>query len=183
MNALRALTLALVLATPSLVSAQTLAGALNAGAAFDGNGDVGAGAWVDIWAAFDWARVGGFAGAMTIPSQTDAFDRFAAPVGVSLAAIANLGDYDLDLRARGGFWGGSTQDAKMTAGGFVGGAAFLDVHLGGGASLGAGVEVWGFFGAGSTWAVVPTLTLTWGPVPPESSTSPRSDYGNMAIPP
>jgi hypothetical protein len=176
------ITLLLALA-PSVASAQSVAGALNAGAIFDGAGDVGAGGWVDVWCAFDWARIGGFAGAATIPSSVDLYDRFAAPVGISLAAIANLGDYDLGLRARGGFWGGSTQQDKMTAGGFIGGAGFLEFHLGGGASLGAGVEIWGFFGSGQTYAVAPTLTLSWGPPPPEHTTTATPDYGGMAIPP
>lgn len=178
--------LAITTAPTSLASAQQLSGAINAGvvmADFDVGTDVGAGTWLDLWAAFDWFRIGGFAGAITIPSALDARDRFAAPIGVSMAAVANLGDYDLELRARGGMWGGSTQEVKMTAGGFLGGGAFLAFHLGGGASVGAGVELWAFLGAGQALACAPTLTLTWGPPPPEHTSSPTPEFGGMAIPP
>lgn len=176
----RVAALAMALASTSIARAQELSGAINAGVIV-ADGDVGAGGWLDLWAAFDWFRIGGFTGALTIPSSRDSHDRFATPAGISMAAVANLGDYDLELRARGGMWGGSTQEVKMTAGGFVSGAAFIDLHLGGGASVGAGVEVWGFLGAGATWAVVPTITLTWGPAPPVR-TSPTSDLEGMESP-
>jgi hypothetical protein len=161
---------ATVLAAAAPVRAQELSGALSAGPII-ADGDVGGGAWVELWAAFDWFRIGGLTGALTIPSARDSHNRFATPLAVSVAAIVDLGDVDLDFRLRGGLWGGSTQEVKMTAGGFVGGAAFLDFHLGGGASLGGGLEVWGFLGAGATWAIAPTLTLTFGPPPPPPSVS------------
>jgi hypothetical protein len=152
------------LAAP-VASAQELSGALGAGPVI-ADGDVGGGGWVDLWAAFDWFRIGGFTGAITIPSSRDARNRLATPLALSIAAVANLGDVDLEVRARGGMWGGATQEVKLTAGGFVGGAVFLDFHLGGGASLGGGVEIWGILGAGETWAIAPSLTLTFGPPPP-----------------
>lgn len=155
---------------PETARAQELAGSLDAGAVI-ADGDAGGGLWVDLYAAFDWFRIGGFLGAAVIPSPRDARNRLATPVGLALAAVANVGDVDLGLRLRGGLWGGSTQEAKLTAGGFLGGGAFFAVHLGGGASLGAGVEVWGFLGAGATWAVAPSLTLTFGPVPPPPAPS------------
>lgn len=164
------LALALLL-MPLAAQAQELSGALNAGVLAAEGGDVGGGGWLDLWAAFDWFRIGGFTGVVVIPSSRDSHNRLATPFGVSLAAIVNLGDLDLDLRARAGVWGGSTQEVKMTAGGFLSGAAFLDFHLGGGASLGGGIEVWGFFGAGQCWAVAPTLTLTFGPAPAERTSA------------
>jgi len=160
----------LVTALASPARAQELSGALGAGPVI-ADGDVGGGGWVDLWAAFDWLRIGGFTGAITIPSSRDARNRIATPVALSVAAVANLGDVDLELRARGGMWGGATQEVKLTVGGFVGGGAFLDFHLGGGVSVGGGVEVWGFLGAGETWAVAPSLTLTFGPPPPASTSS------------
>jgi hypothetical protein len=183
-----ALSASVALMPGSTARAQEMAGAINAGVIV-ADGDVGGGSWLDVWAAFDWLRVGGFVGAMTIPSSRDARDRFAAPIGVSLATVFDLGDVDLDLRYRGGIWVGSTQAEKMTMGGFVGGAAFVDVHLGGGASLGVGMEVWGILGngpdvlgPGATWAVTPSLTLTWGPPPPERTSSPSPDLGGMTFP-
>lgn len=175
----RSFALALLLATttvaltPPPARAQELAGAVNAGAAI-ADGDAGGGLWVDLFAAFDWFRLGGFLGAYVIPSARDSHNRLATPAGLAVAAVANLGDVDLELRLRGGLWGGSTQEVKLTAGGFLGGGAFFAIHLGGGASVGAGVEIWGLLGAGATWAVAPTLTLTFGPAPAASppSTSP-----------
>lgn len=166
------------LATPSLGRAQALSGALQGGPII-ADGDVGGGVSLDLWGAFDWFRVGGFVGVLTIPSPRDSHNRFATPMGVSLAAVANLGDADLEVRLRGGVWGGSTQEVKLTAGGFLGGGAFIDFHLGGGASLGAGMEVWNFFGAGETWAISPMLTLTFGPPPPERTSPPSG--GAMAF--
>lgn len=165
-----AIALSVALAPSSTARAQELSGALGAGPII-ADGDVGGGGWLDLWATFDWFRIGGFTGALTIPSSRDSHDRFATPFAISMAAVANLGDVDLELRARGGMWGGSTQEAKMTAGGFLGGGAFLDFHIGGGVSIGGGVEVWGFLGAGATWAIAPSLTLTFGPPPPPPSTT------------
>lgn len=162
--------LALSSFAPALARAQDLAGSVNAGVIV-ADGDVGGGLWVDLSAAFDWFRIGGFLGADVIPSPRDARNRLATPAGLAIAAVANLGDVDLELRLRGGLWGGSTQEAKLTAGGFLGGGTFFAVHLGGGASVGAGVEVWGFLGAGATWAVAPSLTLTFGPAPPPPTPS------------
>ena len=156
--------------------AQEISGAISAGPII-ADGDVGAGGWLDLWAAFDWFRIGGMTGALTIPSARDSHDRFATPFALSVAAVANLGDVDFELRLRGGMWGGSTQEVKMTAGGFLGGGAFLEVHLGGGASLGGGVELWGFLGAGASWALAPTLTLTFGPVPPPPAPATSPDEG------
>lgn len=168
MTALRlALALAIatiVLAPRSPAQAQDLAGALSAGPII-ADGDVGGGMWLELWAGFDWLRIGGMTGVTITPSARDSHNRLATPLAVSVAAIVDLGDVDFDFRLRGGMWGGSTQEVKMTAGGFVGGALFLDVHLGGGASLGGGLEVWGFLGAGETWAIAPSLTLTFGPAP------------------
>lgn len=175
-----AIAAAALLGPRSVAHAQSLAGAVNGGPII-ADGDVGGGVSVDLWAAFDWFRIGGFAGALTIPSSRDSHNRFATPIGVSMAAVASLGDVDLELRLRGGLWAGSTQEAKMTAGGFLGGGAFLDFHLGGGASLGAGMEVWGFLGAGATWAISPMLTLTFGPPPPEPTSTPRPADGGMAF--
>lgn len=160
---------ALGVLSPTRVEAQSLAGAIGAGPII-ADGDIGGGGWLDLWCAIDWLRIGGRTGVLTISSSRDSHDRFATPLALSAAAVADLGDVDLELRAFGGMWGGSTQEAKMTAGGFVGGGAFLDVHLGGGASLGGGVEVWGFLGAGATWALVPSITLTFGPAPEPPAT-------------
>jgi len=153
-----------ITALPLAAEAQELGGAISAGPILS-DGDVGGGGWLELWAAFDWFRIGGMTGALVIPSSRDSHDRFATPLAISAAAVVNLGDVDLDLRLRGGIWAGSTQEVKMTVGGFVGGGGFVDFHLGGGASLGVGLEVWGFLGAGSTWAIAPTLTLTFGPPP------------------
>ena len=173
-----AIAVAILVATPA-ARAQEVSGALNAGPIVS-DGDVGGGGWLALWAAFDWFRIGGMAGALTIPSSRDSHDRFATPFALSLAAVADLGDVSLEIRTYGGMWGGATQEVKMTAGGFLGVGGFLAAHLGGGVSLGGGLEFWGFLGAGETWALAPTLTLTFGPPPvtPTAATTPGSEVTN-----
>jgi hypothetical protein len=170
----RALLLSVLVASAALApagaSAQELGGAINGHLVLAGSDvgvDVGGGASVDLWASFEWLRIGGFMGALAIPSGRDPYNRLAMPVGVSVALQADLGDVTLGLRLRGGVWGGATQAAKMTIGGFLGGGPYLGIDLGGGVSTALGVEVWGFLAdsaaAGQTWAVAPSLSLVWGP--------------------
>lgn len=160
-----AFVLAMSLGVTERASAQDLSGAISAGPVFDEIGDVGGGTWVDLWCQFDWFRIGGMTGAVIIPSGADSHNRFATPIALSLAGVANFGDFVIEFRAHGGMWGGSTQEVKMTAGAFVGGGTFLELPLSADAALGAGVEVWGIFGAGQTWAIAPSLTLTFGRAP------------------
>lgn len=161
-----ALAFAMLLGARPHASAQDLSGAVTAGLVIDEVGDVGGGTWVDLWCQLDWFRIGGRTGAVIIPSGLDSHNRFATPLALSIAADANLGDVLLEVRAHGGMWGGSTQEAKMTAGGYVGGGAFLLFRLAPTATLGAGLEMWGIFGAGQCWALAPSLTVTFGQIPP-----------------
>ena len=86
-----------------------------------------------------------------------------AGLGASIAFEA-LGDVvGVSIRARGGLWGGATQEVKLTAGGFLGGAAYMLFHLGGGVAIDVGLEVWGIFGDGETALFSPSAGLTWSP--------------------
>ena len=157
-----ALLAALVALAPTSALAQDVAGALTGHVAI-ADGDVGGGAMVDVWAPIDWLRLGGFLGVTSIPSSRDSHNRVATPIGASIAAVIALsGPVRIEVRARGGFWGGATQEVKLTIGGFFGGGAYLAFDLGGGVSLGGGLEVWAILGAGSTWCVTPGLELSWG---------------------
>lgn len=160
------LVLALSMSIAPVVAAQDVgvAGALT-GHVVIADGDLGGGAMADVWARFDWLRLGGFLGVSSVSSARDSHNRIAMPIGVSVAFVLDTGVVELQLRLRGGLWGGATQEVKLTAGGFVGGAPYLMFDLGGGVSLGAGVEVWGILGEGETWAVAPGLSLSWGAVP------------------
>ena len=151
----------LVAGIPGSLAAQDVAGALT-GNVLISDGDLGGGAMADVWARLDWLRLGGFLGVSSISSSRDSHNRIAMPIGLSVAFVLDLGLVDIQLRLRGGLWGGATQDVKLTAGGFLGGGPYAMFDLGGGASLGAGVEAWGILGQGETWAVVPSLSLSWG---------------------
>ncbi|MBX3269444.1 MAG: hypothetical protein KF729_04245 [Sandaracinaceae bacterium] len=127
--------------------------------------DLGGGLSADLHFALDWFRIGGFLGVAAVPSDADERNRIFMPFGVSLG-LEVLGDVvGVSVRARGGLWGGATQETKLTAGGFVSGAAYLLFVLGGGVSVGVGLEVWGVFGVGETALFSPSLGLTWRPEP------------------
>lgn len=125
--------------------------------------DFGGALGADLWYANGIFRVGGFLGVGAVPSVEDVQNRVFMPLGVS-AGIEVLGDViGFSVRARGGLWGGATQAVKITAGGFVGGGAYLLFALGGGVGLGVGLDVWALFGDGETVLFAPGLGLTWTP--------------------
>lgn len=131
--------------------------------------DPGAAVSFDITYAFDAFRLGGFFGvgavfadAMT-DDTADMRNRVFMPLGLS-AGFEILGEVvGVSIRARGGLWGGATQEEKITVGGFVGGAAYLLFALGDGVGLSVGLDVFGILGAGDTALFAPTLGLTWMP--------------------
>ena len=126
-------------------------------------GDIGGALMADIWYPLEWFRIGGFFGAGAVPSEVDLRNRVFMPFGVS-AGVDLMGDsVGLSLRVRGGLWGGATQEVKLTAGGFMGGGAYLLIPLGEGASVALGLDVWGVFGDGETVLIAPGAGLTWGP--------------------
>lgn len=126
--------------------------------------DFGGALAADLWYANGIFRVGGFLGVGAVPSADDVYNRVFMPLGVS-AGIEVLGDViGFSVRVRGGLWGGATQAVKITAGGFVGGGAYLLYSLGGGVGVGLGLDVWGLFGDGETILFAPGLGLTWTPV-------------------
>lgn len=118
----------------------------------------------DLWVPIDIFRVGGFFGVAGLPSAEDTLNRVFMPVGPSVGVEA-LGDpIGFSLRLRGGLWGGATQDAKLAAGGFVGGGAYILFAMGAGVSFSAGLDVWGIFGDGQTVLFAPGVGLTWNPM-------------------
>ncbi len=183
---MRVLALALTLASalaPATLAAQdvAVAGALN-GHLVVADGDLGGGAMADVWARFDWLRIGAFLGVSSVSSVRDTHNRIAMPIGLSIALVADTGLVELQLRVRGGMWGGATQEVKLTAGGFVGGGPYLAFDLGGGASIGAGIEAWGILGVGETWAIAPGLTLAWGAPVPEPALEEEEQEAGGATP-
>jgi hypothetical protein len=170
---------ALALALPGRVSAQELrpSGSLT-GHFLISDGDLGGLAMLDVWAAFDWLRVGGFVGAGAIPSPRDAYNRVMMPAGLSLAGEWALGDLlALSVRVRAGLWGGSTQSEKITGGGFAGGGAYLGFRLGGGAQILVGTDAWAVISSQSwrpstgpddhpsatVWVIAPGVGFSWTP--------------------
>lgn len=160
--------LALALATSALAApavAQAEDGVIGgsiAGQLIIADGDLGGGAMIDLWVPFGPLRIGGFLGANITPSDRDNHNRIAMPAGALIGLTADLNGFYLSVLARGGLWAGSTQETKLTAGGLVGGAAFFDIHIGQGSTIGIGADAWVMLGAGETWAVVPSIRIAWG---------------------
>jgi hypothetical protein len=157
---------------PSSADAQ-VAGSLGASLVIS-DGDLGGAAMLDVWAPIDVIRLGGFVGVSAIVSDRDERNRVMMPVGAS-AGLFLGDDVVFSLRARGGVWGGATQENKLTIGAFLGGGAGLGFHVSPEVSVSAAIEVWGILGAGETWAIAPGLSLEWGhPVaPPEAAVDPE----------
>lgn len=163
---------------PARASAQAQpAGALG-GHLLIADGDIGGLVMLDVWAAFEWLRIGGFVGAGAIPSDRDESNRVMMPFGVSAAAHVVEADHvAISVRLRAGLWGGATQSEKLTLGVFVGGGAYLGIVLGGGAMLNVGADVWGVIASdawrtpvgpddrvsASTWVIAPGAGLSWTP--------------------
>ena len=161
---LRSLACAALLTSSPALAQERPAGAVSAYVFATPEADVGGGVSGDIWYPIEWFRVGGFFGVGAIPSDVDTQNRVFMPLGVSVAAEV-VGDVvGVSFRARGGLWGGATQDAKLTVGGLVGLGAHLLVVLGPGVSFTVGMDVFGLFGAGDTVVLAPGLGLTWTPV-------------------
>lgn len=175
-----ALTAALLCAAPSLAGAQDApAGAVSAHmlvSASTGSQsgldpdlwvpDLGGALGVDLWVPLDIFRVGGFLGVGVLPSANDEHNRVFMPLAASVG-LEVLGEVvGVSLRARGGLWGGATQEVKLTAGGFVGGGAYLLFNLGAGAALAVGMDVWGLLGDGQTALFAPGVGFTWTPTVP-----------------
>lgn len=156
-----AIVLAASFATTSVANAQDPGGSI-VGQLYVSDGDLGGGGMIDVWGSIGPLRLGGFLGVLSIPSARDWHNRTMMPAGVHASLAIDLTAVDLVIVARGGIWGGASQESKLLAGGMFGGGAYLDVALDGGIAVGGGLEAYGFFGGGDTWALVPALRLTWG---------------------
>lgn len=126
--------------------------------------DVGGGLSADLWFPIGIFRIGGFLGVGAVPSPNDAYNRIFMPVGASLALEIGGETIGVSLRARGGMWAGATQAVKITAGGFVGGGAWLLFRLSETVNLSVGMDVWGLFGDGETALFAPGVGLSWNPI-------------------
>lgn len=157
---LAALAVALGCLPARAAKADDVAGALT-GAVVVADGDVGGVALLDVWAPFDVLRIGGFVGVGAVVADRDERNRVMMPVGASLALVFGR-DMRFTVLGRGGMWGGSTQDAKLTVGGFLSGGLGLGFSISPSVSVGAQLEIWGVLGAGQTWALVPGICMAWG---------------------
>ena len=88
-----------IAAGPSSASAQDVepSGALTAHFLVS-DGDLGGAAMLDVWAAFEWLRVGGFFGAGAIPSDRDEHNRVLMPFGLSVAAVLPTEYVSIEVR-------------------------------------------------------------------------------------
>lgn len=163
---------ALVLAAPA--RADDPAGSLMAAALADPEGDVGAGAMIDLGMPIENVlRLGGSLGVGSLVSTRDETNRVVMPLGVYVGVVLSLSpDLSILLRARGGIWGGATQEVKLALGGFVGGGVALGISLGSGVSFDIGLDVWGTLGGPNLGTGAPSdavlfapgLGLSWGGV-------------------
>lgn len=146
--------------------------------------DVGAAGTLELWAAFDWLRLGGFVGVAALPSETDPRNVTFMPFGFSSAFRGMPNEWLIvELRLRAGGWGGATQSEKLTAGVYVGGGPKLSFAIGGGAAIGVGIDLAGLL-ASDLWTeptapdqlpsssqllIMPTIGLSWGPANDDDS--------------
>jgi hypothetical protein len=152
------------LTSPALAEAQEgPAGAVHAHVLASPRADFGGALSAELTVPLGIFRLGGFLAVAAVPSSEDVYNRIFLPIGPTVG-IEVLGDVvGFALRARGGVWAGATQEVKLTAGGFLGGGAYLLFALGGGATLSAGLDVWGVFGDGQSALFAPGIGLTWSP--------------------
>ncbi len=156
--------LGLACTAPSTASAQDPVGAVQGHFLASTAPDFGGALSADLWFPIGILRLGGFLGVGAVPSPNDMYNRIFMPVGASVALELGGDKVGLSLRARGGMWGGATQAVKITAGGFVGGGAWLLFRLSESVNLSVGMDVWGLFGDGETALFAPGVGLTWNPI-------------------
>jgi hypothetical protein len=163
-----------VAAAPAVARADDPAGSLMAAALADTDGDVGAGAMIDLGIPIENVlRIGGSLGVGSLVSTRDETNRVVMPLGVYVGVVLPLSpDLSIILRARGGIWGGATQEVKLALGGFVSGGVALGLSLGRGVSFDIGLDVWGTLGGPNLGIGAPSdavlfapgLGLSWGGV-------------------
>jgi len=171
--------LALALSAPGVARAQDPGGSI-IGQVLVSEGDIGAGGTIDLWGTVGPLRLGGFFSFAALPSEVDWRNRTMMPAGVLVALAIDVGFADIVIDARGGLWGGASQESKLLVGGLVGGGAYLDFALDGGIAIGVGAEVLGLFGGGDTWVVEPGLRLTWGRGTPSPAVEPATSSAEGA---
>lgn len=133
------------------------------------DGDLGGALTGEVDYALGVFRLGGYFGVVPVPSDEDVRNRVFMPLALSVG-IDLLGDVvGFSARARGGLWGGATQEVKLTAGGFIGGGAYMLFNLGGGVGVSVGLDVWGLLGDGETLLFAPGAGLVWSPPAPEAA--------------
>ena len=124
---------------------------------------------VDLWAVLGdpsapvSLRLGGALGGGAITSDDDSRSRVLMPAGASISLLVSPSrTWFLEARARGGLWGGATNQG-LGVGGWVAGGAYFGYALGPNAALGAGVSVWWLLGHGDIRAIAPSITAVWFP--------------------
>ncbi|MEM6957009.1 MAG: hypothetical protein AAF411_26170 [Myxococcota bacterium] len=138
------------------------AGAATAAVNFDREGRVGGVLIVDFYKPVSAFRVGFGVGAGTFTRGEDADNRVFAPLAFSAAVYGGAGRVRGHAGFRLGVWGGADFDG-LTGGLFGSVSAGLDIHLGGGLTLGLGADVWLFTARPSGAAFGPSLVLSWAP--------------------
>lgn len=140
--------------------AVTAHGLIGEKGADNGQRSFGAGGLVDLWEPFGAFRVGATLGLAALSSPDADTSRVFMPAGLSLAVAWRVRHFGIDVRVRGGPWGGAL-DQGLAAGAWVAGGAYIEYAPSEHVALAAGTDVWFLFGHGSTYVFAPGVGLVW----------------------
>lgn len=126
---------------------------------FAGSGVLGGGVIGDVGLAVGPVRAGLAFGAAAFSSDDVERSRTFMPLAASVA-VRFGGVMGLDLRLRGGMWGGGVSD-RLDAGGFFSGGAFGWLRLSEAARITLGAEAWFLVGGDAIFVLAPGLGLQW----------------------
>lgn len=152
--------------TPTEASAQwepsgRLAGSLQIDLGGDGDERrLGGALTVDLWSALGPARLGFVTGLGALTRGDDDDNRIYAPLGLSVGAGTSGNRVDFTVLARGGIWGGATNQG-LRVGAFLGGGASLDLRIDDVLSVAVALDVWVFFREETRVALSPSIGLQW----------------------
>lgn len=115
---------------------------------------------VDLWSALGPARLGFVTGLGALTRGDDDENRIYAPLGLSVGAGTSGHTVDFTVLARGGIWGGATNQG-LRVGAFLGGGASLDLRIDDVLSVAVALDVWVFFREETRVALSPSIGLQW----------------------
>lgn len=125
-------------------------------------GEFGGAGLVDVWAVLGPLRVGGAFGLGFMPSADDDRSRVIAPAGLSLGVQGVARRFVFEVRGRGGFWSGATNDG-LRAGGWLAVGGHFGYELSPHVAITCGVDGWFLFGPAEAMVFAPGLGFSFSP--------------------